>query len=380
MFHQTAGKSVGLCVSLFVGLLLVSGAACLPLSESLIDEAIELQFNDSSVEPTEVVASGEAFFEREAVFESIPDKVGSHAATVAAFADGELLAAWYSYDGPHELDGSAIYMSRRLAGGEWSTPWVHIDRVESEGNPVLYSEGDSVWLFQTVTLGGWSAGHIELQTSTDRGRTWSSAAALPCPVGANVRFPPVRTADDTLLLPAYNDLIPQAEFYVSADGVNWELSGSVCADPAGIQPSVAVRDDGSLVAVMRNAGGGGWLWAMGSWDSGRSWSPPEDAGFPNPGSPAAIVTLASGNLLLVFNDSPDDRVPLTAALSADGGVSWPVKRNLVEGEGLYSYPSVVQTADGLIHVVFSVERARIDHIAFNEAWVTQSVDLPETEP
>lgn len=339
---------------------------------TLTGDTPPLVFNDPSVEPVEPVApSAQPVFERQSVFSTMPDKIGSHAASITAFEDGELLAAWYSYDGPHELTGSAIYMSRRMAGQDaWSQPWLHINRDAGDGNPSLYGEGDRVWLFQAVLPGLWSTSRIEMQASSDRGETWSDPVGLPGPIGANVRFPPVRTAGGLLLLPAYDDLLQRSLFYQSPDGVDWVLMGSVSAHPPAIQPSVTVLPDGRLLAVMRNVDKG-WLWVMASDDDGQTWSAPQDSGFDNPASPAAILRLASGNLLLVFNDDPTERIRLTATLSADGGATWPVRRVLADGPEKCSYPSVVQTSDGLIQIVFSAGRERIDHIACNEAWITQ---------
>ncbi|MBI4582088.1 MAG: exo-alpha-sialidase [Planctomycetes bacterium] len=336
---------------------------------ALIDPDLRLVFNDPEASPTPIAAHGDPVFREQAVFESIPGKQGSHAATVAAFPDGELLAAWYSYDGPHELTGAAIYMARHRPGEpQWGAPWLHVDRPEGDGNPVLYHEQDRVWLFQAVVPGGWSTSHIEVQVSEDRGGTWSRPRSLVSPLGANVRYPPVRAADGTLVLPAYDDLVPRSLFFTSSDGRDWALVGMVATSPACLQPSVARLPGGRLLAVMRNSGGG-WLWVMASDNHGRSWSPPMDSGFPNPGSAAVLLQLASGNLLLVFNDSPTARVPLSAAISADQGVTWPIRRVLAQGDGTYSYPVAVQTPDGLVHVLYSLNRDRIQHLTFNEAWL-----------
>ncbi len=355
---------------------LMFGAAACPgciqwLGTSLIGDGPPIVFNDSTLEPVLPVSGGQPVFNRRPVVHAAPEHAGVHAATITVFPDGELLAAWYAYSGPHELDGSAIYMSRRSPGQEdWQTPWLHIDRPVGDGNPVLYSEGERVLLFQAVVPGLWSTAHIAMQDSADRGKSWSEPVALPGPVGANVRFPPVRTATGDLLLPAYDDLLQRSLMYASADGRQWTLLGAIATTPPAIQPSVAVLPEGRFVAVMRNTEKG-WLWVMGSSDGGRTWSEPQDSGFPNPASPAAIVQLAGGNLLLVYNDSPAERVRLTAALSADGGATWPCRRLLVDGTENCSYPSVIQTSDGLVHILFSVGRKRIDHIACNEAWIIQ---------
>lgn len=106
-------------------------------------------------------------------------------------------------------------------------------------------------------------------------------------------------------------------------------------------------------------------------NAGKSWSAPQDSGFPNPGSAAQILRLAGGNLVLIFNDSAEYRHPLSIALSGDEGRTWPYKKILVDGEGAYSYPTAVQSPDGRIHLLYSYNRERINHIILNEAWIIQ---------
>jgi predicted neuraminidase len=185
-----------------------------------------------------------------------------------------------------------------------------------------------------------------------------------------VRFPPIRTGDGVLLLPAYSDLVQQSHFYASEEGETWSLRGSLPLNllATNLQPSVASLWDGTLLAVARN-GAGGWLWVTRSWDGGWTWERPVDGGFRNPGSPAALVKLGSGHLILVFNDSDGARRPLSIAVSADAGRTWRGARVLVDGAGTYSYPGVVEGVDGMIHVVYSHSRRWIGYVAVNEAWV-----------
>jgi predicted neuraminidase len=213
-----------------------------------------------------------------------------------------------------------------------------------------------------------------MQRSADRGHNWSEPAEIEGPLGSNTRFAPVRTASGELLLPAYSDLILSSLFYSSPDGRSWTLRSAVATSPpfSSIQPSLARLNDGRLLCVMRNTGAG-WLWATASRTDGRSWSQPVDSRFPNPESPAALLTLASGNLVLVFNDSRIDRKPLSIAISGDEGVTWPAKRVIANGDlEEYCYPCAVQTPDGLIHIVYSHNRESIRHIILNESWILAS--------
>ncbi len=351
-------------------------AGCPAYFNFYIDLSLQPAFNIET--SAGAFPAGEPVFQTRLVFDSIDGRIGSHAPTITAFADGELLAAWYSYKGPGELDDSAIYLARRPAGQTaWNAPRVHLDRAEPEGNPVLYSEDDAVWLFSAIAPFGWSTARIEWQYSADRGQTWSSPSAIDGPPGSNVRFPPLRTTDGELLLPAYDDLWHRSLFFVSTDGQSWTLRSYVATgQPFGnIQPSLVRLEGGRLLAVMRN-NGQQFLWAMASDDSGRTWSMPVNAGFANPDSPACLLRLSSGRLLLVFNDSQTARHPLSVTVSEDDGRSWIAPHVLVEGDGNYAYPSAVQTSatadlrpDGLIHILYSNDRANIAHLTLNEAWL-----------
>ncbi len=73
---------------------------------------------------------------------------------------------------------------------------------------------------------------------------------------------------------------------------------------------------------------------------------------------------------------------MSIALSDDDGVTWPAQRDIETGDGYcmtnnsadrrnreLSYPSVVQTADGTIHVAYTHHRQRIRHVALTEEWI-----------
>lgn len=361
-------RPLRLCGSIFSILILAGGCPGDPLDAARprpawFNAGIALRPADLTEEPQ---------FTTQPIFDSIEGRSGSHAPTITVLADGALLAAWYSYEGPEERDGAAIFRARRPAGATvWDAPQLHIDRPETDGNPVLYSEGERVWLFQAVTAGGWSLAHAEVQSSWDSGVTWSGPESIGGPLGTNVKSPPVRLSSGQLLLPAYDDLLQRSLFFVSGDdGAKWSLRSDITTPLPfqNLQPAIALRTDGSLLAVMRNAGRG-WLWMTTSNDDGRSWSPAADSGFANSGSAAALARLVSGRLLLVFNDSPDRRTPLSATISPDDGATWSIPRILIEGDGDFAYPAIAQSPDGLIHMVYSHNRERIEHVTVNESWL-----------
>ena len=85
----------------------------------------------------------------------------------------------------------------------------------------------------------------------------------------------------------------------------------------------------------------GYIVRSESHDGGRTWSEGKDSAFPNPNAAVDFLKLRSGRLLLVFNDSMNRRTPLTAALSSDQDRTWPIRRNIREGNNDFGYPTVL---------------------------------------
>jgi predicted neuraminidase len=74
------------------------------------------------------------------------------------------------------------------------------------------------------------------------------------------------------------------------------------------------------------------------------------------------VTLQDGRHLLVYNHTTKGRSPLNVALSADGR-AWQAALTLESEPGQeFSYPAVIQTRDGLVHITHTWKRQRIKHV------------------
>jgi predicted neuraminidase len=145
-----------------------------------------------------------------------------------------------------------------------------------------------------------------------------------------------------------------------------------------IQPSLVRRDDGMLLAFMRDNGPHHRIRLSSSSDDGVSWTPVVDTSLPNPGAGIEAVRLLSGTLALIYNDAIKDRNSLVVSLSEDEGTTWKWSRHLQRhgpGEGSYHYPSMIQGPDGVIHVTYTHnvpgQGSTIMYARFNEAWVRQ---------
>jgi predicted neuraminidase len=88
--------------------------------------------------------------------------------------------------------------------------------------------------------------------------------------------------------------------------------------------------------------------------------------LPNPNSGIDAVTLKDGRHLLIYNHTVKGRSPLNLAASADGH-RWQAALTLENEPGEYSYPAIIQTADGLIHMVYTWKRQKIRHTVVDPA-------------
>jgi predicted neuraminidase len=194
-------------------------------------------------------------------------------------------------------------------------------------------------------------------------------------------------------VPLYSDGFSFSLMAISDDwGATWKTSTPLVGR-GNIQPSIARRKDGTLVAYMRDNGPPPKrLMISRSADRGETWSEVEDSSLPNPGSGAEVLVLANGNWVLVYNDLERGRWSLAVSLSEDEGRTWRWTRHLERDAapadggdaGQYHYPSIIQAADGTLHATYSFlappsavtrdrenrpARKAIKHAHFNERWI-----------
>jgi alpha-L-rhamnosidase len=135
-------------------------------------------------------------------------------------------------------------------------------------------------------------------------------------------------------------------------------------DIDAIQPSILIHPGGRLEAVGRTRAGR--LFETWSADAGKTWTPMTLAALPNPNSGIDAVTLRDGRHLIVYNHTDRGRSPLNVALSLDGK-TWQAALVLESEPGEYSYPAVIETSDGLVHITYTWKRQRIKHVLIDPA-------------
>ncbi len=205
-------------------------------------------------------------------------------------------------------------------------------------------------------------------------------------VGWQTKNKAVIVNKNRMIIPFYSDGFDFSLMAITDDcGRSWQFSEPLVG-AGNIQPSIAKKADGTLVAYMRDNGPSPKrLHISSSTDDGLTWSTVRDSELPNPGSGADLVTLRNGHWVLAYNDTENGRHSLAVSISTNEGKSWDYtrhlerdtrSRNIATSSG---YPSIIQALDDTLRVVYSYhhnDRAgapnkTIKYVQFNEEWVRQ---------
>ncbi|GGB00104.1 sialidase family protein [Puia dinghuensis] len=320
-----------------------------------------------------------------------------HAATIAETPKG-LVTAFFGGTGEGRPD-VCIYVCRKDRGSTtWSTPVKVATGIRNDTlryacwNPVLYQmPGGDLLLFYKVgpNVAKWKGWLIR---SNDGGVTWSKPWALPEGFLGPIKNQPVRLADGALLCPSSVEGHGwQIHFELTRDGgKTWLLSEPVPVPPPAatgaepnsedevtasfeaIQPAILVYRNGTIQALSRSKNR--MILATESKDNGRTWSALAATPLPNNNSGIDAVTLKDGRQLLVYNHvlppegkSRGERSPLNVALSPDGKTWYAALVLEDDHTGEYSYPTVIQSSDGKVHIVYTWHRKKIKYVEIDPA-------------
>ncbi|MEN8202434.1 MAG: exo-alpha-sialidase [Bacteroidota bacterium] len=195
---------------------------------------------------------------------------------------------------------------------------------------------------------------------------------------------------ERIIIPFYSDGLEMSIMAITDDyGLHWKFSTPLVGI-ANIQPTMAFKSDSTIVAYMRDNGPPPNRHLVSeSKDRGLTWSHVRDSDIPNPGSGSDMVTLSNGHWVLAYNDLEEGRYSLAVSLSEDEGETWMNTRHIeldLEGDdpdrrSRLAYPSIIQGADGMIHVVYSHQKhyktpdpETIKYTRFTEEWIKSGDD------
>ena len=373
----------------------------------------------------------------------------NHASMIVEAPNGDLLVCWFHGSGERTADDVEIRGARLRKGARtWSPPFVLADTPGyPDTNPTMFIDPKQrLWLlWPTILANEWHTALMKYRLSSayggDGAPRWDVSEVLHVTagdefkttvdrelerlVGADqlddrrrqyveklrsdagdklarrlgwmTRAHPYVLDGKRLIVPLYSDGFSFSLMAITDDwGASWKTSTPIVGF-GNIQPSLARKKDGTLVAYMRDNGPPPKrLHISRSTDRGETWSAVEDSTIPNPGSGAEVRVLANGHWVLVYNDLEQGRYSLAVSLSEDEGATWRwtrhLERSVGTGQGApeppqrgeYHYPSLIQARDGTLHATYSyfippaeaakdeqgrLVRKTIKHAHFNEAWI-----------
>ena len=332
-----------------------------------------------------------------------------HGSSLVSLPNGDMLAVWFYGSGERTADDVKI-MGARLKKEEkiWSEPFLMADTPNlPDCNPVLFLNhvGKLFLVWIAVQANRWEYSILRCKTSTDFLKSgppvwnwqdnillkpnnrfaeeiakkfndlpksttgWggyapryddlikeaSQDAGKRC-IGWMTRIKPMLLDNNRIVLPLYSDGFNLSLMAISDDdGTSWRPSLPVVGR-GPIQPALVRRKNGNLVAYMRDSGDDpARVHRSESADGGESWTATQKTDIPNTASVEMLV-LQDGRWAFLGNDIDDGRYRFSLYLSDDEGKTWAWKSRIEDhqpGQGGYSYPSLIQTADGLLHMTYS---------------------------
>jgi predicted neuraminidase len=341
-----------------------------------------------------VLAAAPSILRSEFIYESGPYP-SIHATTIAE-TQGGMVAAWFG--GTAEKNPDVCIWVSRLVDGKWTESVETANGVQADGkrhptwNPVLFQPKEGpLMLFYKVGADPqrwWG----ELKTSSDHGKSWSAATKLPDGFLGPIKNKPVQLSNADILCPTSVETPEKPSkwsvyFERSSDlGITWQktplLHDGVAIE--AIQPSILFLGGESLMALGRSRQNR--VFEIRSTDGGKTWGEMKLGSLPNNNSGTDAVTLADGRHLIVYNHiggTPGKwggkRTPLNLAVSTDNAASWQAALVLESDPGEYSYPAIIQTQDGFVHITYTWKRQRVKHVVIDPTKLTLTPIWPTGE-
>ncbi|MEG3655845.1 sialidase family protein [Arenibacter palladensis] len=311
-----------------------------------------------------------------------------HASTIVETPTG-LVSAFFA--GTHEKNPDVGIRVSRMVDGKWTWPEEVANGVQNDTlryplwNPVLFQpkEGPLLLFYKEGPdpRTWWGM----LMTSSDGGITWSKPEKMGTDekIGhllGPVKNKPIQLEDGTIISPSSTEIKLEdgdvdwmVHFEISKDnGKTWEVVGPINDGKEfdAIQPSILTYPNGKMQVLCRtrqNVISQSW-----SEDQGQTWSKMTATELPNPNSGTDAVTLKDNRQLLIYNhttkegEEPKGRNMINLAISEDG-INWKPVMTLenVPAESGYSYPAIIQTSDGLVHITYTYVRQSVKHVVID---------------
>ncbi len=292
-------------------------------------------------------------------------QTGCKAGSLCQTQSGDILAVWY---GGEEFTGdeseeTSLWFAK-YSTGSWTKPvCLYKERGFHIWNPVLFPlpSGNIRLFFRKFSPKiaepqkekyGLRDFSYHVMTSGDNGETWSPPEQLPEGVLSPAKSVPLITKEGVWIFPCAQN--GNAFLQITHDeGKNWQRVGPI--GKGLTEPALAESDDGTILIFLRNrqveSSSRYVMRAMFDLNA-MTFTDPIPTSMPNPDAGIDVIRAQDGSLLLAANPSHTARTPLALYRSFDDGVTWKHIYTLENGSGDFAQPSLIQTADGKVHVFY----------------------------
>ena len=378
----------------------------------------------SAAKPQQRSADGRFLFD--AQFVSGAPGQAVHAASVVELSSGNLRAVWFSGSREGAGDVTVQTAVMDVATLQWGVESTLFERRQIErslwryvkklGNPVIARAPDgSIWLWMVnVSLGGWAGSSIAWSRSIDEGISWSQPRRLVTSPFLNistlVKGAPFALADGQIGLPVYHEFVTKLGEILRIDPQGRVVDKvRIPGSQTSLQPVVLVTGPKNAQVYMRSGNAKALMTSMTD-DAGKTWSSTRATTWPNPDAALAGVVAHTGTQWLALNPTTSHREILALIQAGNGGnfegaSPWIVessatpqtrlsipdyerllgrelgasgvgkeqiaayvasaRRQLCGPESCsqeFSYPYLLQSRDGYLHLIYTWHRTRIKHI------------------
>ncbi|SFD17865.1 Predicted neuraminidase (sialidase) [Chitinophaga sp. CF118] len=304
-----------------------------------------------------------------------PPVPAAHASTITQLPGGQLVASWFG--GSRESAPDVCIYTSVFTKGKWSAPAIAATGIIDEKiryaawNPVLITtRANKLLLFYKVGPSPrewWGL----MKYSIDKGRTWSKEEKLPDGILGPIKNKPVQLASGNILHPSSTESKDEKQWHIHVElsdssGHNWRKVAIDCDTFGVIQPAALFQPGNRLQLLCRSRQN--VIVQTFSDDNGETWTPLTKQTIMNPNSGIDAVTTQNGLQVLIYNpakmgaDWSDGRNELRVAVSKDGENWKDVYELEKQPKGEFSYPAVIQTKDGLLHITYTYNRQNIKHV------------------
>lgn len=298
-----------------------------------------------------------------------------HASSIVEVAKGHLMATWFA--GTRESNPDVTIWVADYKNGQWQSFRTVADGIINDSlrfpcwNPVLFkTAAGKLFLFYKVGKNPrtwWGM----MKFSTNNGKTWSKAERLPKDFLGPIKNKPIQLANGDLLHPSSTESLDEKVWQIHLEKCdknarNWQRINLANDTFSVIQPTILRYSKQKLQLLNRSRHNK--IIQSWSYDNGKTWQKLSALNMPNPNSGFDAASLKNGWQMMVHNPLisgkhwSEGRNKLIVSISKNG-LDWQEIYVLEDAsKGEFSYPAIIQSLDGLIHITYTLNRKNIKHV------------------